>query len=448
LGYGLSQIFRLAGNIILTKLLIPEMFGIMAIVNVLIMGMQMFSDIGLGPSIIQNKRGEDPKFINTAWSLQIIRGFTVWLFIVVVAGGLWFANTHGYLKDNQVYGYPLLPWLLVLSGSSAAIAGFNSTAIFQANRTLALGRLTKINLFSQVMGLCVMILIAHKQQTIWALPIGTIVSSLLDMILSHIYLPGIANRLCWEKNAVRELIHFGKWIFFSTALTFVANQCDKLILGRYLTPDMLGIYNIAFMLANVPASVLTSLSHKVLFPSLSKTYRDQPGNLKAKLIKSKKWLSLFVMPLTGILMVVSQYIIDMLYDDRYSDAGWMMQYLLFGVATSCLSIPNYIVMMAKGLPKYGTLAYVVKSVFLFSLLPFAYTNYGINKMILVIGVSGLGDIPILWYALIKHRLFSLRVEIYSMVLLVLGYIFASAIRVIYMGTFDYSLIESYLSYIK
>jgi O-antigen/teichoic acid export membrane protein len=87
LGYGLSQLFRLAGNIILTKLLMPEMFGIMAIVNVLIMGSQMFSDIGLGPSIIQNKRGEDPDFINTAWTLQIIRGFAIWLLVILLALG-------------------------------------------------------------------------------------------------------------------------------------------------------------------------------------------------------------------------------------------------------------------------------------------------------------------------------------------------------------------------
>jgi O-antigen/teichoic acid export membrane protein len=448
LGYGLSQLFRLAGNIILTKLLMPEMFGIMAIVNVLIMGSQMFSDIGLGPSIIQNKRGEDPNFINTAWTLQIIRGFAIWLLVILLALGLWLANTYGYLHGNPVYGYPLLPWLLILSGSGAAISGFNSTAIFQAGRTMALGRLTRNNLFSQFIGLSVMILIALKQQTIWALPIGSVVINLMDMIQSHVRLPGIANQFCWEKDAVKELIRFGKWIFFSTALTFVANQCDKLILGRYLLPEMLGIYNIAFMLANVPASVVTALSHKVLFPSLSKTYREQPENLKAKLIKSKKWLSLFVMPLTGILMVISQNIIDILYDERYSDAGWMMQYLLLGVATSCLSIPNYIVMLAKGLPKYGTLAYMVKSAFLFVLLPFSYYHFGINKMILVIGLSGLGDIPILWYALIKHRLFSLRIEIFSILLLLVSYGLSYLVKSLYNGTFDVSVVEYYLAFFK
>jgi O-antigen/teichoic acid export membrane protein len=246
-GYGLSQLFRLIGNLILTKLLMPEMFGIMAIVNVLVTGVQMFSDIGLGPSIIQSKRGEEADFINTAWTLQILRGFAIWLFVSVVAVGLWFANRYGYINQDQVYGHPLLPWLLVVVGSSSVISGFNSTAIFVSNRTLALGRITVINLLSQVIGLCAIIYFAWLKQSIWALAVGTIVTSLVYMVLSHKFLPGAANKLCWDKTAVKDLIKFGKWIFLTTAIGFVANQGDRLLLGSYLTPEMLGVYSIAFM---------------------------------------------------------------------------------------------------------------------------------------------------------------------------------------------------------
>ena len=72
--YGGSQILRFGSNLILTRLLLPELFGLMGLAYVFIVGVHLFSDIGLGPSIIQNKRGEESEFINTAWTMQIILG--------------------------------------------------------------------------------------------------------------------------------------------------------------------------------------------------------------------------------------------------------------------------------------------------------------------------------------------------------------------------------------
>lgn len=69
-----QQLIRLGSNLILTRLLFPEAFGLMALVQTFMTGLAMFSDIGIGPSIIQNRRGEDPDFLNTAWTIQIGRG--------------------------------------------------------------------------------------------------------------------------------------------------------------------------------------------------------------------------------------------------------------------------------------------------------------------------------------------------------------------------------------
>ena len=80
-----QQFMRLLSNLVLTRLLFPEAFGMMALIQTFTAGLQMFSDIGLRPSIIQNKRGEDPDFLNTAWTLQIIRGAGLWLFSCLLA---------------------------------------------------------------------------------------------------------------------------------------------------------------------------------------------------------------------------------------------------------------------------------------------------------------------------------------------------------------------------
>ena len=57
-GYVGLQGLKLGGNIILTRLLPREAFGLMAIVNTVLMGFGLFSDLGIGPSIVQNPRGD------------------------------------------------------------------------------------------------------------------------------------------------------------------------------------------------------------------------------------------------------------------------------------------------------------------------------------------------------------------------------------------------------
>jgi O-antigen/teichoic acid export membrane protein len=95
--YGTSQILRFGSNLILTRLFIPDVFGLMALVYVFISGLHLFSDIGIGTSIIQNKRGDDPVFLNTAWTMQVIRGVGLWICSFLIA---WPVAAF-YAKPNQ-----------------------------------------------------------------------------------------------------------------------------------------------------------------------------------------------------------------------------------------------------------------------------------------------------------------------------------------------------------
>ena len=59
---------------LMTRFLLPEMVGIMAIAMMVIVGLTSFSDVGLAPNILRSKRGNDPLFLNMAWTFQIFRG--------------------------------------------------------------------------------------------------------------------------------------------------------------------------------------------------------------------------------------------------------------------------------------------------------------------------------------------------------------------------------------
>lgn len=388
----------------------PEMFGIMAIVNVLLMGVQMFSDIGIGPSIIQNKRGDDTNFINTAWTLQIIRGFMIWMVICAIALALWLNNKYNYINIGDVYKYPSLPELLIVTGISAVISGFNSTSIFLTNRSMALGRLTLINLFSQASGLGIMIYFAWTKHSIWALAVGVLVNSFLDMLLSHLFLPGKINKPCFDKSSLKDLISFGKWIFLGTAIGFIAGQGDRILLGNYLSVEQFGVYSIAFMLSSAFSSLMSTLSHKVIFPLFSKTYRENPEELKNKMVKVKKIFFLTSILLCSILTYYIQDIIGLLYDNRYQDAGWMTQLLLMRSAIFSLWVPNSIALTSMGYPRYYTTCSALKAALMFIGTVYVASAYGVKEIVFVIGIYDFISIPFFWLMSKKYKLLSLKTE--------------------------------------
>ena len=128
--YGLSQVLRLGSNLILTRLLVPEMFGLMSLVYVFITALHLFSDLGIGTSLIQNKRGEEPDFLNTAWTLQVCRGVILWFCTLFLAWPI-----------AHLYQQPQFLWLLPVVGLGTVISGFNSTSVFTLNRNMAFGQL-------------------------------------------------------------------------------------------------------------------------------------------------------------------------------------------------------------------------------------------------------------------------------------------------------------------
>lgn len=308
--YALTQALRLASNLILTRLLFPEAFGLMALVSVVLVGLSMFSDMGIGPAISQHRRGDDPAFLDTAFTLDVARGAVLWVLTCALAWPM-----------AALYDAPELLHLLPVAGLTLLIAGFNPTRIDTANRHLLLGRVTLLDLAAQMIGLLAMIALALAMQSVWALVLGAIVGSLAKLVIMHRYLPGRPNRFHWDAEAGRDLVHFGKWIFLSTACGFLLSQGDKAIFGAYLTKADLGIYNIGWFLASFPILLAGAVTGRVLIP----LYRDQHPATAAenarKLRRFRFAISGGTLGLLAVLGVVGMPLVGVLYDPRYQAAG-------------------------------------------------------------------------------------------------------------------------------
>ena len=308
--FALTQALRLGSNLILTRLLFPEAFGLMALVSVVLVGLAMFSDVGIGPAISQHPKGDEPEFLDTAFSINVARGALLWGLTCVLAWPM-----------AQVYGVPELMGLLPVAGISLLISGFNPTRIDTANRHLLLGRVTLLDLVAQIVGIVAIVVLALLTRSVWALVWGAIIGSAAKLILMHLLLPGRANRFQWQPQAGRDLIHFGKWIFLSTACGFLLAQGDKAILGAYLPLDQLGVYNIGYFLAAFPVLLAGAVTGRIMIP----IYRDRPpaasAENAARLRRLRFALTGGVLLLLALVGIFARPLVALLYDARYLGAA-------------------------------------------------------------------------------------------------------------------------------
>ncbi|HEY5284533.1 MAG TPA: oligosaccharide flippase family protein [Polyangia bacterium] len=316
---GASQVLRFGSNIVLTRFLLPEAFGLMSLVWVFIIGLDMLSDVGVGPAIIRSERGDDPQLLDTAWTVQIIRGFVLLGLSLLVA---WPAA--------RFYDEPRLVALISVAGLGIAIRGFTPTRVHSLNRKVLLGRLTVMELTCQATTIGIMILGAWLFRSVWALLIGTIAGDIVRVGLSYWILPGHKHRLHIDRKSVGEIIQVGRWIVVSTAVTYAVGYLDRMVIGRMLSITDLGIYAIAFQVVQGVVGIGRAVSGRVLFPVLSETLRQRPELLYKRLRRARL---LWIVPTVAGLLVLclgGDWLIRLVYKPTYYDAGWMLRILAAG----------------------------------------------------------------------------------------------------------------------
>ncbi|MEC7256510.1 MAG: oligosaccharide flippase family protein [Pseudomonadota bacterium] len=378
-----QNLLRLGGNLVLTRLLFPEAFGIMALVQVVMSGLQMFSDIGVGLSIVQNKRGGDPDFLNSAWVLQIGRGTVLWIAAILLAAPV--AN---------FYDAPILAQLLPVAGLTALIQGFNSTKLATANRNLALGRVTMIRLGANAVGLLVLIALAFWLQSVWALVLGGLVAPLIVMVLSHTALPGHRNRFRLDRSAIGELTRFGKYIFLSTIAGFLTLQSDRAILGKLVSLSDLALYNIAFMLATLPRMLQQSLVNQVLYALYANRPPTQSDENYRDIAKARFMVIAVALAIASVLAVGGNHLIILLYDPRYEAAGVLLVLMAIAALPGLISTCYNNAVLATGNSRRFAFLVAMSAILQLGVLVVGVSQFGVIGAALSPFVSSLLFYPI------------------------------------------------------
>lgn len=392
MGYGASMILRLGSNLILTRLLFPEAFGLMAIVSLFLSGLQMFSDIGLSTGIVRSKRGNDPVFLNTCWTMQIMRGLILAVIAVAIAG-----------PAARFYEEPMLQEMLYVVAFVAFVMGLKSTRIATANKRILLGRLTLMDLGCQVLSIATMIILAVILESVWALLIGMVVANVSKTILSHLILPGHPNRLQLERAAFLEQFHFGKYLFVSSGLTFVIENGDRILLSTFLTLAYLGFYKIAFFFAVLPVTLMGQFVHRVIFP----LYNARPpiesvANFKA-LRKTRFALTGGMLAMLFLLGLVGQRMVELLYTEEYWEAGPILVLLTVSLMPMLIIRTYPIFLLAVGKSGVYMWFQILRAVLQTGLLVLGLTHFGVVGALAAQPLASLLIYPVLIWLIRSYR---------------------------------------------
>lgn len=390
LAYLTSQVFRLVGNLIMTRLLAPEMFGIMSIVLVIQLTLTMLCDFGLRVVVIQSRRGDDPAFLNTVWTLEVLRGLLIWILGLAAATGLLGAAWAGLLPQGAAWGAPELPAVIAISITATLITGLQSTKLITAQRHLEQRSIATIELIALLIGLVGMIAIGFATRSIWALVAGSLISALATTLMSHWWLPGLRNRLAWDRAAISEIYSAGRWVLLSSLLLVLSANADRMLLASFIGAAELGLYSIAVNLILLIESVGSKLFSTVILASLSATAREDISALRNSLSRQRVAIDVGSLAASGMLFVLGPSIVNVLYDDRYSAAGPMLQILALTLIFTRYNIfpAAY---LAIGRPELTATVNTIKLISLLATLPLFYYLFQTTGAIFAVAFHGLAS---------------------------------------------------------
>jgi len=414
--FGAQKVIAFGNSVVLRWFLVPEVFGLMYLVQGVLRGLAMFSDFGIQPAVVQNPRGDERNFLDTAWSMQVARG--VLLCLVAAAAGWPLSLIY---EEGAV-----LVWLMLAMSAIPLLEGFISTSLFTLQRHLEIKKLRLFELGVSTAGVAVAIVLAWWTRSIWAIVAGAWTATVLKVGFSYALTRDAGNRFAWNRSAVKELFHFGKWIFMATAVGFVAGHADGFILGKALDMTMLGIYATALRATEVVDDLVTTQTHSVLFPAFCQVGRESQERLRSVYYRVRLRVDALFLPALGGLFVTSDWLIGLLFDESYSLAGWMLKFLCIRTAMGVVLTPCETCLFSMGHTRYGLYRNVARAVWVVAAVPAGFWLAGLDGMLLAVALSEVPVLLVLWPAFRRIGLLDVRRELIAPMLFGAGMLLGTA----------------------
>lgn len=398
-----QSVVKFGSSLILTRILSPTAYGTIAILMSIVFILVMLSDIGFSVCIVRSTRGEERTYLNTAWTIRIIRAIsnTVIMFLAApLVARLYHAPTL------TVPFRVLSLWFL--------IDGFESTAFPVAIRR----KNSRIYMYSEFTGSVIAavftVVYCYFSRNFWGMLYGILVNRLMVVILSHRFYREIAPRIQWDRAAAKEIFEYTRFVMPSSALSLFLNQFDNAIFLRFFDFRLLGIYSLAGNIAAPVESLIGKASQMVLYPRCAHNFRTDRSTFSSKYYVENTKLFIATLAAPAAIGGAAHFLIRVLYDPRYAQAAEVLQAFMMRAVLKALSSPAEDMLIATGESRLVLVGNIYRVVWIIAGSLLGYHFFGFLGFTYGVALSGLP--ALVYYLRLQRRKGFLigRYEIYKL----------------------------------
>jgi lipopolysaccharide exporter len=302
-----EQLFRFARNMLLTRLLAPEAFGLMAIILSISSAVDTFTEIGVREAIIQNPRGQEDRYVNSAWWLSLSRSLS--LYVLVFISAPWIARFYNNQEMTRLVRVALLGIVFV---------GATSSRAFVALKEMQFKRWAIIQHGGGVCGSLITLTLAFFIRGVWALAIGFALENLIRCVTSYVVCP-FRPKMQIDRESLKDLLTFSRRVFGLSFLNLVFGRADVFVLGRLYPAAELGVYVMAVYLVQVPTGFIMGMLGQVLMPTFAQIQGDH-RRMNRVLARVTSVVILLMVPCLVFVVVSGRNLLGLFYGHRYAAA--------------------------------------------------------------------------------------------------------------------------------
>ena len=401
LGSSVIRILELFRSVILARLLLPEVFGVMAIIYILRDGIQQFSNMSFSEAIIYRK-SEIDESINTAWVLNIFRGLLLFVLLFFLSPLI----TSFYGEDILNTGIKVLAITFIFDGL------YNVNMVLY-RKNIDLKKIAILNMTTNALGIIVVIVLAYYLRNVWALLIGAVFTSFTRVSLSYI-ITEKKPRFSFHPKLAWELFHYSKYITGAGILIFLTTRLDDALVGKFLGMKELGFYINAYFFANLPATHITAMLAPLIFPTYSYYNQDQV-KLNRLFLRVLKVVSMITIPASIGVLALSDEIAAVLLGEIWIPMVPALKILvffgLFRAVAGCTGA------LLKAMGKPGILFWILLGkLMMIAVIIYPLTiRYGIEGTAIAVTVPMALEQVYLWHLISRLTGISIRTLLGQMV---------------------------------
>jgi len=332
----LVKVIFFVGNIILARILAPEIFGIYAIVNFVVTFFSTFGDVGIGAALIQKKGELNKEELSTTFWLQQM---LVWSVVAIAIAAAPLA-----LKV-----YPTLPpvgvWLIRAMALSFLLSSLKTIPAILMERSIDFKRIAWVDVTENLAFQAVAISCAIMGLGAWSFILAAIARALLGAVIIFALSPWRPS-FHFRYESVQGLVRFGLPYQGNQILNFIKDAVTPLFVGAYVGAAAVGYLNWARNLAFAPMMISESFG-RVAFPAFSRLQSDSEVLTRA-VERSIRMMTLIMFPVTALLVALAPEITHVVFTDKWMPG--LTAFYFFCIAPGFIGVflPLYSAIMSLG----------------------------------------------------------------------------------------------------